>query len=801
MAPIPLLSLFALAAAAASPAETPPLCKPQTWCAGGIECTSFIAWDTNGDGLDDVITLTPDRHLLVAPTVSAWKPAGWRNVRDDALPEGVTAIVRTPDGPFALAADRAYRLAGPDLHMGTTLDPMPAPASTDTPPTIAPPPYNPDSTPSSLFTGDINGDGLTDTLAVFPCTRPDAHFEVRLCLAPNPASGDTDSDGLPDAQETALNSDPYDRDTDDDSLLDGWEVPGGFPRGLPTGGDLSPTHQDVVVEISRYTQLDEASLPTELARVAALYNALPNVNPDGATGIRLHFAYLPPIPEDRQHSGSWADCGNENFPARNRGLSHWMQVTPWGGGQAMQTGDMGGCGPGWQVFAHEFGHQLSLSHEGDSPCSWCPLYPSMMNYAFSYSLGGDGNAVNFSTGAFRDTILDESHLIEHLPYPIEKLRYLASGPFCFPLQDDGHGGTLIDWNQNGNFDTEPVTADINYGGSTNGGIRRDGDLIGAAPALTYVGDTCYLAQLTQNQAALQLKTYLGNEQWSEARTVPNSATDFDPVLVGTPDAGYLFFRQYPGWFVARFTKDTIDPAKHIPDLPRTDLSAGLIAGRIALISRSDDDHLELRWFDFKDAPTLTAPQRLELSSKVPVGFAENPLDHRIAFATAMPNSNGEPFAFRMTWFTPSGEKLIQNETRWVQGEKSNTGCTTRPTVSYSPDGQLYIFHTGGQQPDGQMIAWRTRQIGNTALGEGWLVSMMYDVWTRTRRAVSFANGPQGAIYAFRWDSGDYNDWKINRLLIGHNGLGIDPQPMRDFNDSEKMSQYGLIYSIMWMNPE
>jgi hypothetical protein len=36
---------------------------------------------------------------------------------------------------------------------------------------------------------------------------------------------------------------------------------------------------------------------------------------------------------------------------------------------------------------------------------------------------------------------------------------------------------------------------------------------------------------------------------------------------------------------------------------------------------------------------------------------------------------------------------------------------------------------------------------------------------------------------------------------GRGGSGIDPQPMRDFNDSEKMSQHGLVYSIMWMNSE
>ena len=78
---------------------------------------------------------------------------------------------------------------------------------------------------------------------------------------------------------------------------------------------------------------------------------------------------------------------------------------------------------------------------------------------------------------------------------------------------------------------------------------------------------------------------------------------------------------------------------------------------------------------------------------------------------------------------------------------------------------------------------------------------MYDVWTRSRVGVGFANGPQGAIYAFRWDPGDHRDWKVNTLLLAHNGFGIDPEPMRDFNDGEKISQWGIRQSIMTMIPD
>ena len=95
-----------------------------------------------------------------------------------------------------------------------------------------------------------------------------------------------------------------------------------------------------------------------------------------------------------------------------------------------------------------------------------------------------------------------------------------------------------------------------------------------------------------------------------------------------------------------------------------------------------------------------------------------------------------------------------------------------------------------------MIAYRTARIGNTALDEGWLTCMLYDVWTRSRVPVAFANGPQGAIYSYRWDAGGKN----NNLQTAHNGFGIDDKPMKDFDDGEKISRWGIRHSILTMVP-
>ena len=53
-----------------------------------------------------------------------------------------------------------------------------------------------------------------------------------------------------------------------------------------------------------------------------------------------------------------------------------------------------------------------------------------------------------------------------------------------------------------------------------------------------------------------------------------------------------------------------------------------------------------------------------------------------------------------------------------------------------------------------------------------------------------------AIFAYRWDAGG----KVNILQTAHNGFGIDAEPMRDFNDAEKISRWGIRHSIISMVP-
>jgi hypothetical protein len=823
-----MLAPLALAAAllAGDPKPTPKACDHATT---GTDCQVFAAADVDGDGGADVLTVNGNGALCAAFAVLGHKASPWEALAE-GLPGGALAIrtvagVAGVDGIVVEVAypDRALRFGEYGRNGGSKLrrlepDGAPFAASSTSPVAVDPPPYEPGARRLLGFGADLDGDGLDDGFEVFDCTRPHPHRLVRVAITPNAASGDSDADGLSDEVERALGTDPLDRDTDDDGLPDGFEV-NGLPRGVSAGAEtrLDPRRQDVICAVAPYAGIDVAVLRAELAKVKELYRSLDTSNPDGSRGIELHFRIDPEVPRERQFGGSWVACGNAHLKDVERGLLHWMQVTPGGGGQAQQTGDMGGCGLGHAVFAHEFGHQLSLSHEGDSRAAWCPLYPSLMNYAFSYQLGGDAAAIRFSDGRFRDVALDERNLVERLPFPLADVQYLAAWPFRFTLEADGQTATRIDWNHDGRFDEAPVVADVNYGGSTHGGERRNLGIVGSGPALAFAGDRALLVHSDPQQARLLLRVAKEGESWSEPRELPRGATRGDPLLIGGERDALVIVATAIGHSIARIGSEALDPGasspampvlRPIPGLRGGELGACRVGERLLVIRRDGDDALSAHWLAFEgDEPQLTPAQALELRSQTAVGVGLVPGgegEPRVVVATAARNSRGGDFCLRASWFAVKGDALVHEETRFTRGEASGNHCTTRPVVSFTPDGRLCIFHTGWPSDDGLMTMWRTTRVGNEKLDEGWLTCLMYDVWTVTRAPVAFARkeacaGDLGdAIFAFRWDAGDAHGMHTGDLLIGHNGFGLDAEPMRDFDDAEKIAKWGIRHSILNM---
>lgn len=825
--PTTLALVLCLNALAEPPAGRP---APYDWASCGGDITAFAGCDADGDGFDDVLCLGGGK-LWLSLSVKGWKPAGWSAILD--VPAGVTGLApgaTRREVVLLRGSEKALGLS--DYREGkfqkTQEVAAPAPAKAPDLPT-APPPYETAElapgqarpTAYATFAGDFNGDGAPDLGAAYRCSRPHEHVMIRLTLAANAGSNDQDSDGLTDAEEAELGTDPYDRDTDGDGLLDGWEVKG-LPRGVELGdrihlyrkdcpeaereNQLSPRRQDVIVMVSPFEGVDRKAFDAQIPQVRRLFRELSIANPDGSRGLAVHVRMDPGDIPKSEHNKPWWELGAARVRDQERGLIHWLQVTPWGGGQSGQTADMGGAGFGWDVFSHEFGHQLGLSHEGDSEAAWCPTYTSLMSYAFSYGFDGAHEKVHFSDGRFRATVLDEHQLVEWLPYPFEQVAYLGKPPYRFTLKDNSQGeggGTLIDWNQDGRFEPQDrtVEADINYGGSSHAGIRRDQELTGSGPSLAYVGGTCYLLSAAQTRDHLWLKAYKGAEQWAEKRVIPNSGTEREAVLVGGKDFGLVLHHHLYNWRVTRFTDAEVETPVAVPNLPGLELNACRVGERVLLVARHEDDSLEYRWLTFKDndfgKPQVTDAVKLEARSLVTPGLAVDPADGSVVMATSRPNSRGANYCMRVTRLAVQGDRLREGETVWTRGEGSGNGCCSRPVVAFSSTGQLTIFHQGGPDDTGQMIAYRTTRVGNKALDEGWLTVMLYDVWTRSRVPVGFANGPQGAVFAYRWDAGVNRE---NMLQTCHSGFGIDDKPMRDFDDGAKIGLWGIRHSILWMRP-
>lgn len=802
----------------------------ETWATAGPEHRHFVSVDVDRDGFDDIVVVMADRKLLFSRSARGMKACGWREFTKEVLPEGLIGLVRVESDPWLVMPDRLLHLdphdftikesiAGPESPIvdvapisfsggglivacadqkarRLTTDGKFELATTDAASPIAavsPPIYDEKAIFRSNLCGDLDGNGAVDAISIYEMRRPWAYLDIRVGFRRNPKSNDGDADGLSDLDEMGRGTDPLDRDTDGDGLLDGWEV-WGLPRDLPQPPTrLDPRRQNVVVMISLFEPLSESAVKAELSRQAGLYARLATQNPDGSTGVTLNYVFLPPIAKAEQNKG-WPELGAANFPPRARGIAHWMQVTPWGGGQAQQLGDMGGAGA--NCLGHELGHQLSLSHEGDSAPAWCPLYPSLMNYAFSYALGGDGNAIRFSDGRFASVELRESALSEKLPFPYADLKYLETWPFRFPLKDAGDGTTLVDWNQNGKFDDGSVEADINYGSSTHGGIRRNQEIVSTAPVLGYVGENAYLAAVDRDGDHVFLKRYLGDEKWTDPRNVADSATRHDPLMTAIGDKGFVFWRRSASWAAARFDDKTVEAASDFGALGRGEISVLGVGQRILVVSRFDDDHLEARWLTWSDKPLLGAPQLLELKSAVPVGLGIDPADGKIVCASSWTNPGGIERCLRVSTWSIAGDRIVEEKNVWTHGGKIANQCSTRPVVAFRKSGGLAIFHTDWPQ-NGLMHGSRTLMVENEALDGGWLTSLMYDVWTVTRVPIAFCSGPKGAFYSYRWDGAG----QLNQLQVAHNGWGIDPDPMRDFDDGARISRWGIHQSILWMSAD
>jgi len=567
-----------------------------------------------------------------------------------------------------------------DLVVGAYLLPAGEPAAAIRLPELA-------ATPPPFLTrlGDLNADGRADVVRYRRSRWPHVGQDILAYLTYTEGDPDPDSDGLSTDQEKALGTDPLRRDTDGDGLLDGWEVNGVRGLDLPAWG-VNPLHRDILIEVQPVDDVPPAEVEKGFTRIVQFYADLPVDNPDGTTGLALHPIFRPAIPKEESQGRHWGEVGDEFWPAAHRGVAHWMQVTSGGGGQSGQLADKGSCGVGglYHTFLHEFGHQLGLDHTGGWEPAWCPLYPSLMNYAYNYSFNGRSDLVHYSTGEFADTVLSEANLSERLPYPHEKVAFLAQAPYHYRLKADGDA-TYVDWNWNGLFEDEPVRADINYGYSTSGGPRQNltGRTI-AAPFLVVHEDTLYLffvqapaglkedCQMTAAERAAQaadpptgplmVQTYLGEPAppsppfkrggnggvWTEPVEVVSEAISGDPFAVSHEGQLFLFYPTKEGVRWHRGQPRRPGPAHLLPDSVGAEVTAVVYDGQlIVFLWTGPDEEVQYRlWNGETFGPRLS----LGVKSTFPPGPAVDTLKNQLLLGMGQDQDEKRPSRWQVRRF-------------------------------------------------------------------------------------------------------------------------------------------------------
>lgn len=300
-----------------------------------------------------------------------------------------------------------------------------------------------------------------------------------------------DADGMSDALEMALGTQPCDDDTDDDGISDGVEVMGvdasPFLLKMPMYG-ADPLYPDLFLEAdwracvpanmddwtcgdpSAY-DVDKYQLPADRAMtVASTY-----YGPD----VRLHFD-IGRSNDDPATWRTWGDWGGatryfnpsddkcDQLSPSRFGYFHGVRINSNGGGGQANLG--GSClDAGWHAgsFAHELGHNLNLYHaptqSGGLAMNCAPNYRSIMSYAsndswrFSRNQFGavplNGVAMNESLGLGTSDPL----LLDHLGGP----------DFRYHVYPNG----AVDWNRDGRINPGLVRAAASWGWGGGGGCE------------------------------------------------------------------------------------------------------------------------------------------------------------------------------------------------------------------------------------------------------------------------------------------------------------------------------------------
>lgn len=691
-------------------------------------------------------------------------------------------------------------------------------------------PTNPyPAAPDVWSAGDIDNDGDEDLVQFRFGSEPHTGNNVIIHRRVSTGETDNDHDGIPNDEETRLGTDPLNSDTDNDGLLDGWEI--GEFRGLDMKAlGCDPKRPDAICLISRFPDANKDMVEATFKRIGGYYESI---------GWGVHPIFLDEM-DEKGRSAPWWENRDRFIPAKWRGIVHYMQVSTAGGGQADQLGDGGGCGGhDWTLYAtfiHEFGHQLGLSHEGFYGAAWCPTYSSMMNYAYSYGYEGDIKKIRYSDGSLKDFVMKESSLDELLPLPYEKVKFLEKPPYSYRLKENGKT-TAIDWNWNGVFGEHNVRADINYSYSTTAGRRDEAGKTQSAP-WTFTHNNRGYVLFAQHGAKADVKTdptvsrekpgwlmirrLIEPFKWEEPIKIAEEGVTGDPVaisykgeiVVAYPSVKGLAVRwiKTDGKTVSRNELALVDETHSVPYL-------AIYKGRLFLLEWAPNEgYVRYRSLEsghkFSEWAVLLTPGAYPTSvvSKNPASMTVDTFKNEVIIGTAEDQDANRPRRWAIRRYKVVKDQLVAAATandpnanrEWIEGEAGGSRGTSRSIVLFDAEGRtgmkgriLYFGLGMTSEKAPWSCAYVAQSIADKTVRGGWMVKRYYDEWTQSRSgpAACWFNGD--ILYAYRWVDGSQND-RDNILHVSYNGTGIEDTPMGDFDDIGYIKGFGMRHSILYL---
>lgn len=588
-----------------------------------------------------------------------------------------------------------------------------------------------------------------------------------------------------------------------DGLLDVWKQGKMKPGGLDLQAlGCKVGQRDAIVEIERFENVDETALRANVDRAIKYYASL---------GIALHPIYRKPWPNS-EHDKIMPRFDEYFPPVEHRGIVHTMFAENHGPGVAKVKGDNGHFEGSWAVFLHEFGHQLDLGHEGFWLASYCALYPSLMSYSYSYSLGDNGEAIGYSDGSLSSFHIDEQHLSERLPFPYEKVKFLAGGPYRFRVKPSADGKeALVDWNWNGVFGEEDVQADINYSHGTEFGPHYEVGKTRFAPVVVTTGDHANprLLLMYETDSRLAMRVWQGanrdteGDRWSAETSVVDAAVTGDLSATVFEGRTWVAYPTAKG-VVLRSIEITTDgkarpgPASIITQSVGAQPTLAALEGRLALLLwRSPSVPVGLRFLRAGANQLLPqAEASLDIQSQVPVGAvggAKTATGTTLWVARTETAGKAKTNATEILRYELGTSQLKVVERQWMNDVYATRRCVLqwRPEAGMEPQGRLYHFGGGASAPGQPSPHTITMNVPYPDYNAGWLARRYYqpDFVTASAAGACFWQG--NIVYAYR----EAND----KVSVAFYGSGAAKTPMGDFDDISHVRDYGLSRSISFVS--